>query len=229
MSRGILTIDDAASKNTPAIVDYLCKKNIKALFFAVGKNLEKYPEEAAYILKKGFEIGNHGYSHIPFSKMTKKESIVEIERTDSLLEKLYEKSGRKKENKFFRFPYLDKGGASRDFLQEYLKSKGYKALSEIETYSFFDKNNINDIDISCTFDIAEYNIRPGNGLDEKYVFERLNDLKSQDQTALFSENSRHIVLLHAHDETEEILPEYYKIFLDYITGRGFIFDPPRFD
>ena len=45
----LLTIDDIASKNTPAIVDYLNEKGIRAIMFAVGKNLRKYPEEAALL------------------------------------------------------------------------------------------------------------------------------------------------------------------------------------
>lgn len=37
MNSALLTIDDIASKNTPAIVDYLNEKRIKAIFFATGQ------------------------------------------------------------------------------------------------------------------------------------------------------------------------------------------------
>ena len=41
MIHAILTIDDIASENTPAIVDYLNERGIPALMFAVGENVEK--------------------------------------------------------------------------------------------------------------------------------------------------------------------------------------------
>ena len=51
MIRAVLTIDDIASKNTPAIVDYLCEKGIKPLMFAWGENVEEYFDNAVYVLK----------------------------------------------------------------------------------------------------------------------------------------------------------------------------------
>ena len=63
MSSGILTIDDVASKNTPAIVDYLKEKGIAPVMFAEGKKTEEHYEEAIYALQAGVIIGNHSYSH----------------------------------------------------------------------------------------------------------------------------------------------------------------------
>ena len=59
MIKAILTIDDAPQNNTKAIVDYLCSKNNKAVFFAIGDLLDKNPENALYAISKGFVIGNH--------------------------------------------------------------------------------------------------------------------------------------------------------------------------
>lgn len=50
MSRGILTIDDIASVNTPAIVDYLTEKGIPTLMFAWGNQVEQHYDEAVYAL-----------------------------------------------------------------------------------------------------------------------------------------------------------------------------------
>ena len=36
------------------------------------------------------------------------------------------------------------------------------------------------------------------------------------------------ILMHAFDETEKVLPEYYKRFLGYLLERGFTFEMPRF-
>ena len=117
MSKAILTIDDIASKNTPAIVDYLCEKHIKAVLFAVGENVEKYFDEAVYALQKGMIVGNHSYSHPSFSKLSLEEGIAEIEKNEEVLTRLYEKAGVAREAKVFRFPYGDKGGENKEALQ----------------------------------------------------------------------------------------------------------------
>ena len=59
MNTALLTIDDFSSGNTPAIVDYLKEKGIKIIFFATGKNVEEYYEEAIYAVKSGMIVGNH--------------------------------------------------------------------------------------------------------------------------------------------------------------------------
>ena len=46
--------------------------------------------------------------------------------------------------------------------------------------------------------------------------------------ALFAENNRHILLLHAHDETENLVPEYYKAFINHLLEKGITFDEPEF-
>lgn len=51
MNGGILTIDDIAAKNTSAIVDYLNKKDICAVLWAVGYNIENYYDELIYTVK----------------------------------------------------------------------------------------------------------------------------------------------------------------------------------
>lgn len=34
--------------------------------------------------------------------------------------------------------------------------------------------------------------------------------------------------MHAHDETEVMLPEYYKLFIDHVLENGFVFEKPTF-
>ena len=48
MIKALLTIDDVSSVNTPAIVDYLCGKNIKVIMFMVGQWAENHPDELIY-------------------------------------------------------------------------------------------------------------------------------------------------------------------------------------
>ncbi|MBO4653147.1 MAG: hypothetical protein J5649_07525 [Lachnospiraceae bacterium] len=38
----------------------------------------------------------------------------------------------------------------------------------------------------------------------------------------------HILLLHAHDETDEMVPGYYRLFIERLLENGVIFDVPEF-
>ena len=83
MIKALLTIDDIASENTPAIVDFLVDKGIPAIMFAWGENVERYPEAAVYALKNGIIVGNHSYSHPQFSELSFDECKAEIEKENT--------------------------------------------------------------------------------------------------------------------------------------------------
>ena len=230
MNSALLTIDDIASKNTPAIVDYLKEKGIKPIFFATGENVERYYEEALYVIKNGMIVGNHSYSHPGFSSLTLEECIAEIEKCERVLDKLYKDSGVKRVYKPFRFPYGDKGGENKDALQKYLCEKGFHKVDDRHiTYDWWKENNLNtDIDTFWTFDFEEYVIRPDSGYTKEFVWQKMHDKNPKSGAVLFAENNRHIILMHAHDETEEMLPEYCKLFVDHLLENGMVFDEPRF-
>ncbi len=230
MNSGLLTIDDFSSKNTPAMVDYLKKKNIKAIFFATGEKVEEFYEEAVYAVKNGMIVGNHSYSHPGFSSLTFEECVEEIEKCESVLDKLYKDSGAKRIYRPFRFPYGDKGGSNKDALQKYLRDKGFHKVDDRHiTYDWWKENNLNtDIDTFWTFDFEEYVIRPDSGYTKEFVWQKMHDKNPKSGAVLFAENNRHIILLHAHDETEEMIPEYYKLFIDHLLENGMVFDEPVF-
>lgn len=230
MNTALLTIDDFSSKNTPAIVDYLKEKGIRPIFFAVGKNVERYYEEAVYAVKNGMIVGNHSYSHPAFSSISAEEGMEEIEKCESVLDRLYRDSGVRRVYRPFRFPYGDKGGSHKAALQKYLKEHRFHKVDDTQlSYAWWRENGLDqDIDTSWTFDFAEYNIRPGSDFTKDSVWERMHDEKPETGAALFGENNRHILLLHAHDETEEMLPEYYKLFIEHLLENGVTFEEPRF-
>lgn len=59
-----LTFDDGPSPNvTPKILDILKKHRIKATFFVVGYQAEKYPNILKRMGDEGHAIANHSYSH----------------------------------------------------------------------------------------------------------------------------------------------------------------------
>jgi len=56
----------------------------------------------------------------------------------------------------------------------------------------------------------------------------MHDKNPKNGAVLFAENNSHLLLLHAHDETEEMVPEYYKQFIDHLLENGIVFDEPEF-
>ena len=230
MNTALLTIDDISSKNTPAIVDYLKEKGIKAVLFAEGQRVERFYEEAVYAVKNGMIVGNHSYSHPAFSKLTMEECVEEIEKCEQVLDKLYRDCGVERKYRPFRFPYGDKGGVNKETLQAYFRKNGFHKVKDTQiTYPWWKENNFNtDIDTFWTFDFEEYVIRPGSGFTKEFVWNKMHDENPKSGAVLFAENHRHIILMHAHDETEDMLPEYYKLFIDHLLEQGLVFDEPEF-
>lgn len=230
MNSALLTIDDIASKNTSAIVDYLNEKRIKAILFATGQNVERYYEEALYAVKNGMIVGNHSYSHPAFSSLSMKECMEEIEKCEIVLERLYKDSGVERVFRPFRFPYGNKGGDNKNALQKYLKEKGFQKVDDTHiTYPWWRENSLDtDIDTFWTFDFEEYKMRQSSEFTKESVWKKMHDTNPESGAVLFAENNRHILLLHAHDETEEMLPEYYKLFIEHLLENGLVFEEPAF-
>jgi peptidoglycan/xylan/chitin deacetylase (PgdA/CDA1 family) len=60
-----LTFDDGpVPEVTPQVLDILDMYNLKATFFCVGENVQKYPEIYADILQRGHRTGNHTFNHL---------------------------------------------------------------------------------------------------------------------------------------------------------------------
>jgi len=59
-----LTLDDGPDpRDTPAILDLLDERGVKATFFVIGKKAERHPELIREIVRRGHQIGNHTWSH----------------------------------------------------------------------------------------------------------------------------------------------------------------------
>ena len=201
MIRALLTIDDVSSENTPAIVDYLCGKNIKVIMFMVGQWAENHPDELIYALKNGMIVGNHS-----------------------------KQAGVERRFRPFRFPYGDKGGDKKDLLQAFLRDNGFDKVNDKDLkYPWWSERGLDkDIDTFWTFDFAEYCIRKGSGFGLEDVMKRIYDKDPEDGAVLLKDNSSHILLLHAHDDTEELVPGYYKIFIEELLKNGVEFIDPSF-
>lgn len=83
-----LTFDDGPWPNTTSqVLNILNKHNIKATFFVVGKQVQKYPQLTKQIAANGHAIGNHTWNH-QYHQYSSAAASSEIDRTAQLVLKL---------------------------------------------------------------------------------------------------------------------------------------------
>ena len=81
-----LTFDDGPNpESTTHILHVLKKQKIKATFFLVGEEIQKYPELFEDIKTEGHTIGNHSYSHINGWKTKTQNYIEDIKKCNRLM------------------------------------------------------------------------------------------------------------------------------------------------
>ncbi|MCY7377314.1 MAG: polysaccharide deacetylase family protein [Pyrinomonadaceae bacterium] len=80
-----LTFDDGPAPDTLEILDILREENMKATFFLIGKQVEKYPEIAKRITDENHQIGNHSYSHPIFLFCGADKTSRELEKTQEII------------------------------------------------------------------------------------------------------------------------------------------------
>src|SRR6266705_3436895 len=97
----VITFDDGPDPRwTPKILDILKAANVKATFFVVGVNAERYPELVRRIVNEGHEVGNHTYYHPNLALCWPEHIRLELNATQLLLETI---TGRA--TTLFRPPY----------------------------------------------------------------------------------------------------------------------------
>jgi len=96
-----ISFDDGPDPRwTPKILDILKGANVKAAFFLVGANAERYPKLVRRIVDDGHEIGNHTYYHPNLALCWPEHIRLELNATQLLLETI---TGRA--TTLFRPPY----------------------------------------------------------------------------------------------------------------------------
>jgi peptidoglycan-N-acetylglucosamine deacetylase len=114
------TFDDGPDAyNTQALLEILRKEKVKTTFFILGKKAKQYPSMMKRIAKEGHELGNHGYSHSQFRKLTTKQVFWEITTTEQMIVKA---TGHKP--RCFRSPY----GQITPIIQQQAYRMGYRFI-----------------------------------------------------------------------------------------------------
>ncbi|PYQ57832.1 MAG: hypothetical protein DMF58_17260, partial [Acidobacteria bacterium] len=96
-----LTIDDGpAEPYTAEMLDELKQYNVKATFFLIGQNAERYPYLVRRIWNEGHEIGNHSFTHPNIGAMPEREARLELTATQRVFQSILHRS-----TLLFRPPY----------------------------------------------------------------------------------------------------------------------------
>lgn len=125
-----LTFDDGPSVNTGEILDILAEYDVKATFFVVGKEEERYQPLYKRIVEEGHTLAMHSYSHKYNEIYQSKESFVED--LTKLQEFLYDTTGVW--CRYCRFPGGSSNTVSRVDMHELI------AYLEEQDMSYFDWN-----------------------------------------------------------------------------------------
>ena len=81
-----LTFDDGPSTAwTPALLDGLKERGVKATFFLIGENADKNPEIVKRMAEEGHLIGNHTYHHVELTKVSENEARLELADTSAVI------------------------------------------------------------------------------------------------------------------------------------------------
>ena len=84
-----LTFDDGPDPDyTEKLLDGLKEREVRATFFVLGKQAEKYPKIIERMQEEGHLIGNHTYSHIQLRASNREEFKEELSKTSGIVSKI---------------------------------------------------------------------------------------------------------------------------------------------
>ncbi|MCL2597023.1 MAG: polysaccharide deacetylase family protein [Paludibacter sp.] len=82
-----LTFDDGPTPEvTPKLLDLLDNENVRATFFCVGQNVERFPKLFTEIKNRGHRVGNHTFNHLKCFKTDFYSYINNVKKADELIE-----------------------------------------------------------------------------------------------------------------------------------------------
>ncbi len=82
-----LTFDDGPSpETTERLLDGLFERGVKATFFVLGVNVDRYPHIVTRISNEGHQVGSHSYGHPRLTDMTNEDIIAEMEQVAYAIE-----------------------------------------------------------------------------------------------------------------------------------------------
>ncbi|MEO8033500.1 MAG: glycosyltransferase [Acidobacteriota bacterium] len=136
-----LTIDDGpADEYTGQMLDEMKKLNVKATFFLIGQNAERYPNLTRRIWDEGHEIGNHTYTHPNIGTVGERSAKLEINATQRVFQSLLHRS-----TILFRPPY--NADAEPDSVDQVAPIVTASQLNYITVLEFLDPQDWNTSEV----------------------------------------------------------------------------------
>lgn len=84
-----LTFDDGPTPFTPQILDLLKAADVKATFFLLAGQIERYPDVAKRILAEGHAVGLHGVTHVASKIYRSPQTVLqEMDTCNDVLQKI---------------------------------------------------------------------------------------------------------------------------------------------
>lgn len=84
-----LTFDDGPHpEHTPPLLDRMKERGVRATFFLLGRQIERYPDLVKRIAEEGHDVGHHSYTHGDPETTSAIELVTEARRTSALVERL---------------------------------------------------------------------------------------------------------------------------------------------
>jgi peptidoglycan-N-acetylglucosamine deacetylase len=99
----------------PRILRMLERTGVRATFFVPGLTADLHPEMVEAVLTAGHELGHHGYSHVPYHRMSDDGQRRDIERAFASLERA--SGGIRPEG--FRAPWWELTNSTPGILSEF--------------------------------------------------------------------------------------------------------------
>lgn len=83
-----LTFDDGPGLYTEELLGFFQENDIRATFFVLGEQVEKYPDVIRLMDETGCQIGNHTYSHERLTELSEEDMLIQINKTNEVLKSI---------------------------------------------------------------------------------------------------------------------------------------------
>lgn len=80
-----LTFDDGPSPDTEYVLAVLAEHHLRATFFMVGREVERFPDIARRVFLEGHEVGNHSYSHPLYLLQRRSQTLNQLRRAEDVI------------------------------------------------------------------------------------------------------------------------------------------------
>lgn len=112
--QAVLTLDDGPDEDaTPAVLDALDRIGVKATFFVLARQVDEHLDLASELVRRGHELGLHGYEHERHDRVAPAHSRDEVVRGFA---RVAEATGV--QCRWYRPPYGKMSAASRQACEE---------------------------------------------------------------------------------------------------------------